>query len=44
METIDKLKIGRIVIIITHNKDLIKKFDKILKINIEQKNIETLNP
>jgi hypothetical protein len=23
---------------------LIKKFDKILKINTEQKNIETLNP
>ncbi len=44
MKTIDKLKIGRVVIIITHNKDLIKKFDKILKINTEQKNIETLNP
>lgn len=44
MKTIDKLKIGRVVIIITHNKDLIKKFDKILKINTEQKNIENLNP
>ena len=44
MKTIDKLKFGRIVIIITHNKDLIKKFDKILKINLAQKNIETKNP
>ena len=44
MNTIDKLKIGRIVIIITHNKDLIKKFDKILKINTERKNIETIDP
>jgi subfamily B ATP-binding cassette protein MsbA len=44
MKTIDKLKIGRVVIIITHNKDLIKKFDKILKINTDQKNIENLNP
>ena len=43
METLNSIKKDRIIIVITHNQNLIKKFDKVLKINHDQKNIELID-
>ncbi len=40
MDTLNSIKKDKIIIVITHNKNLIKKFDQVLKIDIEKKNIE----
>ena len=42
MEVLNKIKKNRIILIITHKKNIAKKFDKILNINIKNKNIDTV--
>tara|TARA_A100001011_G_C13857254_1_gene653386 strand:- start:259 stop:663 length:405 start_codon:yes stop_codon:yes gene_type:complete len=39
MEVLNKIKKNRIILIITHKKNIAKKFDKVLNINIKNKNI-----
>ena len=40
MDTLNSIKKDRIIIVITHNKNLTKKFDQILNIDFEKKNID----
>ena len=40
MDTLNSIKKDRIIIVITHNKNLTKKFDQILNIDFEEKNID----
>lgn len=42
IEVLRKIKKGRIIIIITHKKTIAEKFDKILNINTEKKNIDSV--